>query len=100
LIYGALMPLTYRLVRGGFPAWIFGRQGVKALGAGFASLVSYTVILSALALGPLAPISALRETSVVFSALIGRWLLRERLTGRRMLMCVAVAAGAACIALA
>jgi drug/metabolite transporter (DMT)-like permease len=99
LVYGALMPLTYRVVRGGFPSQIFGHQGVKALAGGLASLISYTTILSALALGPLAPISALRETSVVFSALIGRWLLGEQLTARRLLMCVAVAAGAASIAL-
>jgi len=100
LAYGALMPLTYGALRRSFPSRILGRQGLKALAGGVASLVSYTAILSALALGALAPVSALRETSVVFSALVGRWLLHERLTPRRMLMCVAVAAGAACIALA
>jgi uncharacterized membrane protein len=55
-------------------------------------------VTSALAMGKLGAVSALRETSVVFSALIGRVVLGEALTVRRVLVCLAVAVGAACIA--
>jgi drug/metabolite transporter (DMT)-like permease len=43
------------------------------------------------------PVSALRETSVVFAALIGRFLLKERLSVYRMAACSVVAIGALCI---
>jgi drug/metabolite transporter (DMT)-like permease len=35
---------------------------------------------------------------VVFAAIIGRIFLREELTARRIASCVAIAAGAACLA--
>ena len=65
---------------------------------GLLSLLSYGALTSALALGKLGAVSALRETSVVFSALIGRIALGEALSARRVLVCLAVTLGAACIA--
>jgi uncharacterized membrane protein len=55
-------------------------------------------MISALSLGKLGAVSALRETSVVFSVLLGRILLGETLTRRRFAACTVVAVGAACIA--
>jgi uncharacterized membrane protein len=54
-------------------------------------------MISALALGPVGPVSALRETSVVFATLIGRVFLGEAVTARRAAACVVVAFGAICI---
>lgn len=42
-------------------------------------------------------VSALRETSVVFAALLGAVFLNERLTGLRIAVCCVIAAGAACV---
>ena len=42
-------------------------------------------------------VSALRETSVVFAALLGAVFLKERLTPWRTAACCIIAAGAACI---
>jgi drug/metabolite transporter (DMT)-like permease len=42
-------------------------------------------------------VSALRETSVVFAALLGWLFLKERLGWRRLAACLVVAAGAACL---
>ena len=44
-----------------------------------------------MSLGPMGPVSALRETSVVFAALIGRFFLHERLTAYRIAACLVVA---------
>ena len=60
------------------------------------SLIAYVAVISALALGPIGPISALRETSVVFAVLIGRVFLGEALTMRRLTACAVVAFGASC----
>ena len=48
--------------------------------------------------GAMGVVSALRETSVVGAALIGRLFLHEELTARRLASCAAIALGAACLA--
>ncbi len=57
-------------------------------------MIAYGVVVAAFALGPAGPITALRETSVVFAVLIGWMFLGETLTARRILACLIVAAGA------
>jgi drug/metabolite transporter (DMT)-like permease len=42
---------------------------------------------------PVAAVAALRETSVIFAALIGAWLLREGHIARRLAGAATVAAG-------
>jgi uncharacterized membrane protein len=49
--------------------------------------------------GAMGAVSALRETSVVFAALIGRVFLRETVNAKRWLACLVVAAGAVCLGL-
>ncbi|WP_436805168.1 hypothetical protein [Sphingomonas sp. DT-51] len=61
------------------------------------SLVAYGIIIVAMSLGPMGPVSALRETSVVCAAVIGRLFLHERLTGFRIVACSVVALGAICL---
>jgi len=100
LIYGALLPATFLLLRGRITVKLRAPETVKALTGGFISLASYGAIIAALAVSKLGPVSALRETSIVFAALIGHVVLGERLTGRRMLVCLAVTLGAVCIAFA
>jgi drug/metabolite transporter (DMT)-like permease len=54
-----------------------GRWPAALLGGG-ASIGSYTIALWAMTRAPVASVAALRETSVLFAALIGTWLLKER----------------------
>ncbi|MEH3035159.1 MAG: DMT family transporter [Sphingomonas adhaesiva] len=65
--------------------------------AGALSIVTYGLALSALALGPTAPLAALRETGMVTALLIGIFALGERVTGRRALAVLGILAGAALI---
>jgi drug/metabolite transporter (DMT)-like permease len=97
LIYGALLPLAFVLLRGQITVDFRSPETLKAIAGGLVSLLSYGAITAALALGKVGPISALRETSIVFSALLGRIVLGEALTGRRILACIAVTLGAVCI---
>lgn len=70
----------------------------RGLAAGFVSGVGYGVVLFAQTLAPVAQVTALRETSVVFAALIAFVFLRERLGPRRWLGAAIVAVGATLIA--
>jgi drug/metabolite transporter (DMT)-like permease len=93
-IYGALLPVTFVALRGRLTVDFRATETVKALGGGLVALVAYGVVVVAFALGPAGPITAIRETSVVFAAVIGWLFLGEMLTLRRVLACVVVALGA------
>jgi len=97
VIYGALMPASFLLLRRRAGLRLRPADTWKALAAGLLSFGSYGAIIAALALGSVGAISALRETSIVFSALIGRLFLGESLTLRRALVCLTVTAGAVLI---
>ena len=97
LIYGVSMPVTFIALRGRLTLDIRSAETLKALAGGVISLVAYVAVISALALGPIGPISALRETSVVFAVVIGRVFLGEKLTLVRLAACAVVAFGAACL---
>jgi uncharacterized membrane protein len=93
-IYGTLLPATFVAFRGKLSVDFRTMETVKALGGGLVALVAYGVVVAAFALGPAGPIIAIRETSVVFAALIGWLFLKETLTPRRVAACIVVALGA------
>lgn len=71
----------------------FAMHWRRALLGGSLAVASYGIALWAMARAPVAAVAALRETSVIFGALIGAWLLKEGHTRQRMLGAVAVFAG-------
>ena len=68
------------------------RWPVAALG-GAASIGSYAIALWAMTRAPVASVAALRETSVLFAALLGAVLLKERFSGQRVLGTAVIVAG-------
>ncbi|MFL6647316.1 MAG: EamA family transporter [Sulfurifustaceae bacterium] len=66
------------------------RQGLTA---GVLSVSGYVIALWAMVYLPIAPVAALRETSVVFAALIGTYKLREAFGLQRLTASCAVAFG-------
>jgi len=97
LLYGVLMPAAFLAVRRRLIVRWSAPETRTALIAGVVQLVTYGTVIWALTLAPIGPVSALRETSIVFAALIGRLFLSEPLTARRLGGCVVIAAGAACL---
>lgn len=95
--WGVLAPALYWIARGPRDLVRGTRETTMAAAGGIVSLLAYGIVIAAMALGPMGSVSALRETSVVFAALIGRFFLGERLTGYRIAACVVVAAGAVLI---
>lgn len=85
-----LIALYFR--RGG-AVTVFRKNWRQGAVAGVLSLISFWLVIWALTLGPIAPVSAVRETSVIFAALIGMIVLRERLGALRTAAACVVAAG-------
>jgi phosphonate utilization associated putative membrane protein len=80
--------------RGWRIAWPYARRRAPlALVGAVASLGSYGIALWAMTRAPVATVAALRETSVLFAALLGSWLLKEVFTLRRALGTAAIVAG-------
>jgi drug/metabolite transporter (DMT)-like permease len=65
---------------------------LRGLTGGVISLAAYSIVLWAQTSGALAPIAALRESSIVFGAVIGALFLGERM-GRRRIVAAAVVVG-------
>jgi phosphonate utilization associated putative membrane protein len=80
--------------RGGATVWPYARARwpVATLGA-IASLGSYGIALWAMTRAPVATVAALRETSVLFAALLGTWFLKEAFNLRRALGTATIVAG-------
>jgi drug/metabolite transporter (DMT)-like permease len=72
-------------------------EAAKAASGGLISLAAYGAIIWAMQANAMGAVSALRETSVVFAALLGAAFLNERLTGLRIAACCIIAVGAACV---
>jgi phosphonate utilization associated putative membrane protein len=68
------------------------RWPLAALG-GSASIGSYAIALWAMTIAPVASVAALRETSVLFAAVLGSWLLKEKFGLQRALGTGVIVAG-------
>jgi drug/metabolite transporter (DMT)-like permease len=69
------------------------RFWLRGLVGGVLASAAYGVALWAMTRAPVAAVAALRETSVIFAALIGAWLLKEGHLARRLAGAATVAAG-------
>jgi drug/metabolite transporter (DMT)-like permease len=72
----------------------------RTLTSGLLGSVAFCVFLWALGRAEVGAVSALRETSMVFSALIGAVALKERMSAARVFAVAMVLGGTAAIALA
>jgi drug/metabolite transporter (DMT)-like permease len=93
LLSGATMGL-YGLARlGPRLAHDFAAHWRLTLGGALLSTAAYGIAIWAMTVAPIALVAALRETSVLFAALLGMVLLREPLLPVRLLAAVLVLAG-------
>ncbi len=93
-----------------FLTWIRRRRGASAtayvrnqwrrgLTGGFCSVAAYGIVLWAMTRAPIAAVSALRETSVIFAALIGALWLKEGFGLARLAGAATVVVGVATLKL-
>jgi drug/metabolite transporter (DMT)-like permease len=97
VLFGAMVVAMFGLLSRGaiFPA--AARQWKPGVLAGGLSILTYGMALTALALGPTAPLAALRETGMLTALAISVFALGERVTAVRIAAVVAIFAGAALI---
>jgi drug/metabolite transporter (DMT)-like permease len=108
----ALAYVTWLIFLEGLPflAWIAWRRGRPAITylsrgwrrgmlGGACSLAAYGIVLFAMTRAPVAAVAALRETSVLFAALIGAVWLKERLGPMRLAGAASVVLGVAALKL-
>lgn len=74
-------------------------QWKNGLLGGALMLFAYMIVVYALTLAPMAQIAALRESSVIFAAILSAIFLREPFGARRIVAATVVAAGIAMLAL-
>ena len=98
MVQGLPMPLLYLAIRRRFPPLAWNRETAKALGGGLISLVAYGVVVWAMVGADMARVSGLRETAILFAAVIGAVFLKEPFTLRRGACAVLITAGALCLA--
>ena len=85
-----------------------GREAVRAwrstrartLASGCLGILSFSVFMWALGRAPVGAVTALRETSVLFAAIIGTVALGERATWKRYAAAILVMVGVGIVALA
>ena len=73
-------------------AYVRGNPSQIVMG-GVATTVAYGLVIFALSLGAMAIVSSLRETSVIFAALIGRFFLKEPFGSQRIRAAILVVVG-------
>lgn len=99
LTQGSAMTLVYLMMGGRLT--IQGRrpETLAAIAAGVFGLVSYAIVVWALSQAPMGQVSALRETSILFAALIGMIFLKEKPTLPRLGAALMIAGGAMMLAM-
>jgi len=75
--------------------WVafLAQNPAQVLAGGLASSAAYGIVIHAMGLGAMALVSSLRETSVIFAALIGALLLKEPFGRQRIFAASVVALG-------
>ena len=91
-VEGVVFLTWIRIRRGSTAIAYVGVQWRRGLICGLCSVAAYTIVLWAMTRAPVAAVAALRETSVLFAALIGAVWLKEGFGGARI-------AGACCVVL-
>lgn len=94
-VNGLVMALVILGQRGPAVVSTLGPYWRAGLLGGAMSMLAYSIAIWAMTLAPVALVSALRETSVVFALLIGRLWLKESLPPLRAVACLIILAGVA-----
>ena len=94
---GLLIPLSFVIIRRRVPALPRGKEGALVVGAGILGTLGYCIAIWAMSQSAMGGVSAIRETSILFAALIGTFVLHEKMTLPKILGALMVTAGVICL---
>ncbi|MGC4105738.1 MAG: DMT family transporter [Thermomicrobiales bacterium] len=78
---------------------IWAQSRTQVILVGIMSAGSYMLVLTAMSFSPVSSIAPAREVSILFGTLLGFWLLKEPMTGSRILGALVIVAGVVCVVL-
>lgn len=90
---GVPYALVVMVIRRGTRLEALRRVGWRAVGGGVMATVGYGIALWAMARAPMASVASLRESSVLFAALFGSWLLGDAFGRVRVLAALLLVVG-------
>jgi drug/metabolite transporter (DMT)-like permease len=93
MLQGFVVPAAVLAWRGPRTFDLPRRAIASGLAGGVVSMIAYGLVLWAQTRGTLAAIAALRETSIIFGAIIGAVFFKERFGPRRATAAAVVVAG-------
>ena len=91
--------VTMNRLKPGLVNFVIKHHWLQSLASGGASFSAYALVVWAFTREPIALVAALRETSILFSVLLGVGLLKERLTVMKTLAFVSTVTGVALLRL-
>lgn len=94
---GLLIPLSFVIIRRRAPGLPRGKEGALVVGAGILGTLGYCIAIWAMSQSAMGGVSAIRETSILFAALIGTFVLHEKMTIPKILGALTVTAGVICL---
>lgn len=97
VVAGFLIPLSFIIIRRRAPGLPRGKEGALVIGAGILGTFGYCIAVWAMSQSAMGGVSAIRETSILFAALIGTFVLHEKLTVQKILGALTVTAGVVCL---
>lgn len=97
VVAGLLIPLSFILIRRRAPALPRGKEGALVVGAGILGTLGYCIAVWAMSQSAMGGVSAVRETSILFAALIGAFVLHEKMTAPKIFGALIVTAGVICL---
>jgi drug/metabolite transporter (DMT)-like permease len=99
VLEGTPMMLVYFAIRRRWARIGLNRRSGQMLIGAAISVTAYGVVIWGMSLAPMGQVSALRETSILFAAIIGAAFLKERITARRLLGAAMIAGGAVALSI-
>ncbi|MEP2988349.1 MAG: DMT family transporter [Parasphingorhabdus sp.] len=99
VVAGFLIPLSYVAIRRRAPSLPRGKDGALVVVAGLLGTLGYCIAVWAMSLTTMGGVSAIRETSILFAALIGAFVLREKMTLKKILGAMTVTGGVICLSI-
>lgn len=99
VVAGFLIPLSYVAIRRQAPRLPRGKEGALVVVAGLLGTLGYCIAVWAMSLTTMGGVSAIRETSILFAALIGTLVLREKMTLQKLLGAITVTGGVVCLSI-